>query len=759
MHLAPLPSDAAEVIARAADFCFRRKTHFKHLSRLEFTLAVNAKYAPRPSSGKVIVIYPGENDDVDTVLADLHAEFAGLSGPRVLGSYRLGDSIVHTRYGGFVERYVRDIDGDPRSALVEPGGRLIADVRDVVPRTPDFVERPAIVDAMAAQLDQSRAPVYSIVRALHFSNAGGVYLASHRATGDSVILKEARHHTGFDSSMRSAVDRLAAQRDALRGLRSTCTVPQLLDSFTQSDSDFLAYRFVPGVTLGTWAAENNPALHLAHPDRPIDPAAAKQFVEDVNRYMRQLNEIVERVHDAGFVVGDLQPANVIVGEHGLLWLVDLEGARSIADPVVEAVGTPGFTGGHAVSAARDRYALAATELHLYVPAVRMTTFVDGGMESLIEFAYRTFHLDDEWRARMRQALTRTGSGAGQSIPNPSTDEYVGLIARGVMRSLDFTAAHPIPTSPSGYQAHLCDSLSYGPGGAVWALACAGTLPNDIAQGYGAWLERRMDSFGVLGCGLLDGWAGNAVVAARIGHRELAADLFVRLTRCVELDVGPLNIRNGLAGYLLMCLWLADRDLPIDTLKSVESAADLLADRVADRLHRADAAPAGLLDGMAGIALALHRFHRICPKDKYAQAISAAFAASESTVGATGLESGAAGLALAAAELGMPADRWQRDASRRIGHQPGLYRGLAGGLAANAELRRHPDIFDSAYLDRCIDPIIAGIRSFSGTRSDYCLTPGLDAVRASTDLAHGGAGTLTALAFATGRSAEWLPAVF
>lgn len=59
---------------------------------------------------------------------------------------------------------------------------------------------------------------YAIKGALHFSNAGRVYLGSDRRTGEQVVLKEARPYAGLSADRSDAVTRLRRERDVLERL-------------------------------------------------------------------------------------------------------------------------------------------------------------------------------------------------------------------------------------------------------------------------------------------------------------------------------------------------------------------------------------------------------------------------------------------------------------------------------------------------------------------------------------------------------------
>ncbi|MFD6158090.1 hypothetical protein ACFWF7_10830 [Nocardia sp. NPDC060256] len=784
VHLAPALPEVAEVVAATARVCFERGLAFKHLARHEYAWALNGKYAPRSASGKVAVVYPDADTDLDELFGELLRVFGGYRGPRVLGDYRLGDSIVHTRYGAFTARYGRDAAGEPVLALTDAAGELVPDRRGARPYTPPFAERPAAIDAASTTPgEQSQRPVYSVDSALHSSNTGGVYRAKNIETGDAVTLKEARHFTGFDAGLRSAVDRLQAQRDSMRALADTGVTPEVLDYFTQGDSDFLAYRFAPGSTLQEWSAARNPALIQGRPDQPVPVEAARAFAASVTEHIERLARLVAATHDAGIILVDLHPANVIVEPNGELRIIDLEAATGSTESAALFVGAQGFGRPGQGGRAADEFALAATELYLYVPMVPMASYITDGLATLIDFAANTFHLAAQWRAGMRRRL-----GVPTVLPAAETLDdtfarYIDRVTETLRDCFDFDDRYPIPCSPTGFGEHARFGIEHGPAGAVWALSRSGAVPDHVVTGYTTWLEKNLDQFGALGNGLLDGWAGNVIVSAEVGANELATRLMDRFLSTTKLSASPWHLRGGLAGQILLALWWrANGDTGFGT-DWLERAADELERRVREQLGSTTAIT-GLLNGLSGAALALFRAHTVLAKPSYLDTARAAMDAELATYVRhdaddepllyhwdgkirmlSYLDRGNAGLMIAAAELGSAWDidadtrrALQRAACSRVGVQPGLYIGLAGGLAANAVLRERTDWFDADYLDRCNEQIATSIAAFSGTGARGFHVPGQLSARASADFATGAAGVLAAMSFWLGRSRSWLPGV-
>ena len=87
-----------------------------------------------------------------------------------------------------------------------PDGALVPDRREPRFSIPDFVSVP---DILKPHLNPSAEGAsdfpYRVEYPIHFSNGGGVYVARNLATGERVVLREARPHAGLDGYGQDAV--------------------------------------------------------------------------------------------------------------------------------------------------------------------------------------------------------------------------------------------------------------------------------------------------------------------------------------------------------------------------------------------------------------------------------------------------------------------------------------------------------------------------------------------------------------------------
>jgi hypothetical protein len=217
IHVSACLDNSDEVITRVWEYCVPRGVSFKFLGSRLAVLMRNAKYASRSASGKAVTIYPADESDCERILLDLDTELAGAPGPYILSDLRYGAGPLYLRYGGFSQRFCLDSCGEMTSAIENPAGDLVPDLRSPVFTMPEWVRLP---EFLAPHLDARNSVAvtdleYDLIGALHFSNGGGVYTATDKRTGERVILKEARPHAGLAADGSDAVTRLRREHDVM----------------------------------------------------------------------------------------------------------------------------------------------------------------------------------------------------------------------------------------------------------------------------------------------------------------------------------------------------------------------------------------------------------------------------------------------------------------------------------------------------------------------------------------------------------------
>ncbi|WP_330239806.1 class III lanthionine synthetase LanKC [Streptomyces sp. NBC_00525] len=790
IHVSALPDNAGRVVDLTADHCLERGIPFKFLRSRSVLTTHSLKYAPRSASGKLVTIYPCDEDELLRTLEELGKTLDGEPGPYILTDLRWGDGPLHVRYGGFVARYCPTEDGTSVLAVRRPDGTLVPDSRRPVFEVPDWVTPPAFLgELMAARSGGAEEFPYRVERALHFSNAGGVYLARDTA-GRQVILKEARPHAGLDGRGDDAVVRLARERRALERLAGLPGVPELYEHRTVWEHHFLAVEHLPGDTLQTWLARNYPLVRAGSTQEELDTYArrAAALADRVER-------IVRAVHGRGLVFGDLHPANILVDEDDRVHLVDFE----LAFPVEEAdrlgLGHPGFAGTGRTGTAIDRHALAALRLWLLFPLTNLSELDPGRASRYADVAEHRFGLTPGSLDPLRRELAPAGPDrTPEALRTPAATDLAApapdwAAARRSMAEAVLLSATPERTDrlfPGSVRQFHTDglNLAYGAAGVLWALdrAGAGRHPQ-----HEEWLLRAVRSSPPQRAGLLDGAHGVAHVLAGFGHVDEALRL-ADDCRAAVAAMRATSLYGGLAGVGLTQLGLAHTTGRADLRDlALETAARLAENVRAGQAPGITAGPgrgshAGLLHGWSGPALfylrlyeetadrvhldlavrALHLDLDLCaPADDGSLQVDGGFRLLPY------LDVGSAGIALVADQLlahraderiagALPAIA--RAAEPEFTIEPHLFAGRAGLLATLAALSSGTACREPAVVGH--DPLVARHLSrlhwHAMSYRGHLAFPGEQLRRLSMDLATGTAGVLLAVAAALDGHRDFLP---
>jgi tRNA A-37 threonylcarbamoyl transferase component Bud32 len=205
---------------------------------------------------------------------------------------------------------------------------------------------------------------FLIRAAIRHANKGGVYRAVDTASGADVVIKEARPHVGTDLTGKDVRDLLRAEARALELVRPVGVAPRLLELFEQAGHLFLAEELVPGVSLYQWVAEG------------LRNGAWSRGVPEALDMAGRLVELMDVAHQAGLIIGDFNPNNIMVRPDGGLSIVDLELAVQVGEQSEEScrAATPGFSAPEQMDGVRptieaDLFSLGATICFVVTEAV------------------------------------------------------------------------------------------------------------------------------------------------------------------------------------------------------------------------------------------------------------------------------------------------------------------------------------------------------------------------------------------------------
>ncbi|WP_157855856.1 class III lanthionine synthetase LanKC [Streptomyces aureocirculatus] len=669
IHVSATYDNAAQVLDIVADHCLRDRVAFKHLRSRALLDAMNSKYAPRPAGGKIIAVYPRDEDAFERCAHALDRSLAGSAGPYILTDCRWGEGPVHFRYGAFRERWCWTDDGGRVLARAGADGRLVPDRRRPAFELPEGVPVP---EFLRPHIDRRAAPSgdfgYEVRQALHFSNAGGVYAAVCRDDGRRVVLKEARPHTGRDGTGRDATARLAHEKDVLDRLAAVPGVPRAHELFDFGGHGMLAMEHLDGVPLQRWMVRHHPLINWA----AHTPDGLRDYARRAEALHAEVAALVRRVHAAGFVYGDVHPGNVLVAEGAFegddieayvgaygagaapkVRLVDFEMAFPIAEDTRPTLGYPGFTARRKTGTAVDEHALTVLRLWLYLPLVTLLGMCPDKAGQLAAVAARLFPLPGDFVTSVTASLAEPSETSASSTSSASSASSASSTssASSKRRAVGAVADVPLdidPADPAAWAAVRASmaravhatatpdrddrlfpgdprqfneapgAFAHGAAGVLWALSVAG---GERDATYEEWLLRAARAEHVRP-GFYDGAHGVAHVLDHLGHHDAAKDLVDRVRAGVE-EATDVSLYGGLAGVGLNLLHFAAGDPGHAWLKDArELAARVTAALDDGRPHGIDRARAaagtqgGLLRGWSGVGLFLLRMYEATGEGAY-----------------------------------------------------------------------------------------------------------------------------------------------
>ncbi|MGC0416056.1 class IV lanthionine synthetase LanL [Embleya sp. AB8] len=348
LHISARPEDFPETLELVVPVLLRYPCLAKFAVSTAVLEELNAGIHDPALVGKAATVYPREQD-VAALGRELAEVLAGRGGPRVLSDRRVRpDAPVYYRYGPF------RVTGpnDSGFVLTGPDGQRFAGRAGLRYRQPPWATdpfgAPAPVAGRTARLIGGR---YRLTSGIARSPHGDVYRALDAATGDRVVVKQARAYAGEDGLGVDARGRLRHERAVLAALAGLDGVPRVVDHLRHGEDEFL-------VTTDCGPRDLRRDV-LAHGPYPGDARAGRR----ISTLARQLLAVLDAVHARGVVVCDLKPGNVVLDADGTCRLVDF--GISALDTHRPAGGTPGYTlapdrSGGPARPADDLYALGAT---------------------------------------------------------------------------------------------------------------------------------------------------------------------------------------------------------------------------------------------------------------------------------------------------------------------------------------------------------------------------------------------------------------
>jgi hypothetical protein len=716
LHVSATPCSYPEILTRLVHCPALQGTPFKCIASLELLEDLNDGRFGLPQAGKAITLYPSSESHAAAIASELAISLQGCAGPAILTDLPISDKApVYYRYGPFDGRSSIDSLARKHRLLRLPDGNDIIDTpHDARLPSPTVLPHSAPEDHLDFLRDD-----YLIVTILHLSARGGVFIALPKNGPERhpVIIKTARRHAQADIHGRDAQWALQREHETLEALRGNCGAPPAgrFVLHPQARAAALIRPYLAGETLiERWQA---PAARSAH-----ESAALAGLLHALHTALHQL-------HEAGYLLRDLSPANVLCAAEAIHF-IDLELAQRENDPAPPyRRGTPGFYDAthdrHAAPTWRDdAYSLLSLAhwLHSGVHPQWSRVTTRTGLTAIADVpAHPQFQAAWRHAAQAEDAETFFTASASLSnlaalpAPAPTSWQWNSDAALTELRGqVEASLQFPRHTAESD-SVNLFSGLS----GDLLTLAEAAQKP-----------EWRFDTHALSDClteaakplahipGLYFGTPGIALAQLHLGHADAAREM---LLSTHWLDSAIPDLCHGLAGYLAALLHAHAHTGEAAYLAHASEAGERLLhlaqwNDMADGSHCAWSWPEGsytglsgiqqygFAHGVAGILAALAQLHEAAPTARLADAIVA---------GARFLAAGARALPGDIPGRWWPVSAQDESCWNAWSHgTPGVLKGLC------AARRALPDAVAESLLLDALD----GIRS--ANNAGYCLCHGI-----------------------------------
>lgn len=321
IHISSNIMNANEILLVVSRLANEFKFSFKFMSNEQILCFSTQKNYSRSQAGKFVTIYTRDEEEFVEVIERLYIEFRTYDGPFVLTDRRYKDcKVLYYRYGAFDMMYGFGKSSDTLGIL-SPYGQFIEDKREVSYCQPEFVLLPFVEEKIVVENTSYLFNMYSDIEALYFSNSGGVYLAKY-GEDTQVVLKESRPFTCISSNgIQDSIDRRKQEAEFLKKFSDVVQFPKLYDSFYEWEHYFIVEEYILGETLKEFSAANNPFLNQANQTKKDKLLA---YIKRIISIVGETMEVLEIVHNAGYVLGDLSLDNIMISNGGTLKFIDLE---------------------------------------------------------------------------------------------------------------------------------------------------------------------------------------------------------------------------------------------------------------------------------------------------------------------------------------------------------------------------------------------------------------------------------------------------
>lgn len=619
IHVTANLANAEHILDAVAHYCFQTETSFKHMPCSSMLFMKNSKYADRGTSGKFITIFPKSDNDALTILYELDTLIGGQEGPYILSDLRWNNGPLFVRYGAFRMMYEPQVDGAVTPCIRKPTGELVPDVRKPGRYCPEWVELPSFLEDSVRRRNASVIQdfPFRILRALHFSNGGGVYKAESLEDGRQLVLKEARPFAGLDNAGDDACARLERERAALEHLRGVEGVPELISFKKGYENNFLVREYVEGQSLMSLIYEYNPILV----GQPWNKNKINDYKEWALKIAENVDYLVSRVHERGLVLGDLHPNNILVHRDDSISAIDFETSSDDVNGYFQKMAAPGFNAPEEVLGVDvDWYSYGALCLTLFVPIPQVMSW-HNNIDKLLEYADGIFSFPNNFIMKIRRCLGQLCGGVPSTATQANNQplelsepcKHAMSLKVAIEKSATLDRQDRLFPGDISQFTELGGGLSFlsGAAGVLWAMNRLGWRNQEHTN----WLLANLNNVVDLSSSFAKGGAG---IIYSLNELDVSGFDYYDSRRMVSqvIQGGNVSLSSGISGVGLTLLSSAMRNDELSLDDSIYKIASALRARISE-VPTANLRT-GYWNGLTGIALFFLRMYQWNSNDEDAK---------------------------------------------------------------------------------------------------------------------------------------------
>ncbi|MES1060492.1 protein kinase domain-containing protein [Enterococcus faecium] len=317
IHLSANTNNAINIAKKFLNYNETKQLDFKIVSTLAKFDIQNTGALGYSQIGKLITIYPNDDDEFLYTLNELELIFKSDLSPEIPSDFRyMLSSVVNYRYGEIV---VDPNFNDLRDKTI-PSDIIIPVDDYYIPRLKEIPKH------------------LLLLKVIKKTGKGGTYQCLDLKRNELVLLKQGIHQGDLTIDNVDTINLLSLEKRSLLKLNKENQFPTFIDDFYLENSYFLEINYL-----------NKETLYQFMKKKPLSPEKIKSIILKIISVVKLLHEKYNIIHR------DISFDNVLIDEHQEISVIDFEFSYDLKqwNPPSIIMGTPGFYNANRLNI--DRY--------------------------------------------------------------------------------------------------------------------------------------------------------------------------------------------------------------------------------------------------------------------------------------------------------------------------------------------------------------------------------------------------------------------